>query len=418
MIKKLRKKLIFVSMLSLFIVLFALILSIGILNYRKLVADADHVLSILAENNGRFPEREMQKEPPKPEKNFPEKNLFFSPELPYETRYFSAVVNEESEVLSAETGKIATVDEETITEYVQEIWEKGKQKGFIENYRFLWDRSNGEMRIIFLDCGRSLNTFRMFLFIAAFVSFFGFLAVFLLMIFLSAYIVKPFLENYEKQKRFITDAGHELKTPLTIIDADAAVLEMDLGENEWLSDIQNQTKRLTDLTNNLILLARMEEENMKLPMVEFPLSDIAEEVMGNFQTMAKAQNKILHGKIQPMISMSGDEKAIRQLMGILLENAVKYSDEKGEILLTVETQRNHIFLSVFNTTEFISKKEIAHLFERFYRTDKSRNSQTGGHGIGLSIAATTVRAHKGKISAITEDEKSLKITAVFPNGKK
>lgn len=418
MIKKLRKKLIFVSMLSLFIVLFVLILSIGILNYRKLVADADHVLSILAENNGRFPEREMQKEPPKPEKNFPEKNLLFSPELPYETRYFSAVVNEEGEVLSSETGKIATVDEETITEYVQEIWEKGKQKGFIENYRFLWDRSNGEMRIIFLDCGRSLNTFRMFLFIAAFVSFFGFLAVFLLMIFLSAYIVKPFLENYEKQKRFITDAGHELKTPLTIIDADAAVLEMDLGENEWISDIQNQTKRLTDLTNNLILLARMEEENMKLPMVEFPLSDIAEEVIGDFQTMAKAQNKILHGKIQPMISMSGDEKAIRQLMGILLENAVKYSDEKGEILLTVETQRNHIFLSVFNTTEFISKKEIAHLFERFYRTDKSRNSQTGGHGIGLSIAAATVRAHKGKISAITEDEKSLKITAVFPNGKK
>lgn len=418
MIKKLRKKLIFVSMLSLFIVLFVLILSIGILNYRKLVTDADHVLAILAENNGKFPEREMQKEPPKPEKNFSEKNLLFSPELPYETRYFSAVVNEEGEVLSAETGKIATVDEETITKYVQEIWEKGKQKGFIENYRFLWDRSNGEMRIIFLDCGRSLNTFQMFLFIAAFVSFFGFLAVFLLMIFLSAYIVKPFLENYEKQKRFITDAGHELKTPLTIIDADAAVLEMDLGENEWLSDIQNQTKRLTDLTNNLILLARMEEESMKLPMVEFPLSDVAEEVIGNFQTLAKAQNKILHGKIQPMISMLGDEKAIRQLMGILLENAVKYSDEKGEILLTVETQRNHIFLSVFNTTEFISKKEIAHLFERFYRTDKSRNSQTGGYGIGLSIAAATMRAHKGKISAITEDEKSLKITAVFPNGKK
>lgn len=418
MIKKLRKKLIFVSMLSLFIVLFVLILSIGILNYRKLVTDADHVLAILAENNGKFPEREMQKEPPKPEKNFSEKNLLFSPELPYETRYFSAVVNEEGEVLSAETGKIATVDEETITKYVQEIWEKGKQKGFIENYRFLWDRSNGEMRIIFLDCGRSLNTFQMFLFIAAFVSFFGFLAVFLLMIFLSAYIVKPFLENYEKQKRFITDAGHELKTPLTIIDADAAVLEMDLGENQWLSDIQNQTKRLTDLTNNLILLARMEEESMKLPMVEFPLSDVAEEVIGNFQTLAKAQNKILHGKIQPMISMLGDEKAIRQLMGILLENAVKYSDEKGEILLTVETQRNHIFLSVFNTTEFISKKEIAHLFERFYRTDKSRNSQTGGYGIGLSIAAATMRAHKGKISAITEDEKSLKITAVFPNGKK
>lgn len=418
MIAKLRKKLIFVSMVSLFIVLFVLILSIGILNYRKLVTDADHVLSILAENNGKFPEREEPKEPPKPEKNFSEKNHLLSPELPYESRYFSATVNKEGEVLFVEAGKIVTVNEETIIEYVQEVWQKGKQKGFIENYRFLLSRNDTEIHIIFLDCGRSLNTFRMFLFIAAFVSFLGFLAVFLLMIFLSAYIVKPFLENYEKQKRFITDAGHELKTPLTIIDADAEVLEMDFGENEWLSDIQNQTKRLTDLTNNLILLARMEEESMKLPMVEFPLSDVAEEVIGNFQTLAKAQNKFLHGKIQPMISMKGDEKAIRQLIGILLDNAVKYSDEKGEILLTVEVQRNHIFLSVFNTTEFINKKEIAHLFERFYRADKSRNSQTGGYGIGLSIAAATARAHKGKISAITEDEKSLRITAVFPNGKK
>ncbi len=418
MIAKLRKKLIFVSMVSLFIVLFVLILSIGILNYRKLVTDADHVLSILAENNGKFPKREEPKEPPKPEKNFSEKNHLLSPELPYESRYFSVTVNKEGEVLSVEAGKIVTVNEETIIEYVQEVWQKGKQKGFIENYRFLLSRNDTEIRIIFLDCGRSLNTFRMFLFIAAFVSFLGFLAVCLLMIFLSAYIVKPFLENYEKQKRFITDAGHELKTPLTIIDADAEVLEMDFGENEWLSDIQNQTKRLTDLTNNLILLARMEEESMKLPMVEFPLSDVAEEVIGNFQTLAKAQNKFLHGKIQPMISMKGDEKAIRQLIGILLDNAVKYSDEKGEILLTVEVQRNHIFLSVFNTTEFINKKEIAHLFERFYRADKSRNSQTGGYGIGLSIAAATVRANKGKISAITEDEKSLRITAVFPNGKK
>ena len=227
------------------------------------------------------------------------------------------------------------------------------------------------------------------------------------------------LKNAESaRKEFTANVSHELKTPLTIIDADAEVLEMDFGENEWLSDIQNQTKRLTDLTNNLILLARMEEESMKLPMVEFPLSDVAEEVIGNFQTLAKAQNKFLHGKIQPMISMKGDEKAIRQLIGILLDNAVKYSDEKGEILLTVEVQRNHIFLSVFNTTEFINKKEIAHLFERFYRADKSRNSQTGGYGIGLSIAAATVRANKGKISAITEDEKSLRITAVFPNGKK
>ena len=414
MIKKLRKKLIFVSMFSLFIVLFILMSFIGILNYNKLVTDADHVLSILKENNGKFPEKGENMEPPKPQGKLPQKNLLFSPELPYESRYFSAVLNTEGDILSVEAGKIATVNEDTIIEYAQEVWEKGENKGFVGNYRYLLYSSETETRVIFLDCGRSLNTFWMFLGTGAAVCILGFLAVCFLMIFLSSYIVKHFLENYEKQKQFITDAGHELKTPLTIIDADAEVLGMDLGENEWLHDIQNQTKRLADLTNNLILLARMEEDGMKLPMLEFPLSDLVEETAGNFETLAKAQNKTILSKIQPMISMLGDEKSIRRLVSIFLDNAIKYSDEGGEILLTLEKQKNHIYLSVYNTTEFISRKETEHLFDRFYRTDKSRNSETGGYGIGLSVAAATVTAHKGKISAMTEDEKSLKVTAIFP----
>lgn len=415
MIKKLQRKLIFVSMLSLFVVLFIIMSSIGILNYRKIVKDADSILSILKENNGKFPEMGGPMERPEPQKKIQEKNPLFSPELPYESRYFSAVLDSNGEVISVESGKIARVDETAIIEYAQKIWEKGRKKGFIENYRYLSDSMEGENRIIFLDCGRSLNTFHIFVGTGIMVCIIGLIAVFLLMIFLSAHIVKPFLKNYEKQKQFITDAGHELKTPLTIIDADAEVLEMDLGENEWLIDIQNQTKRLADLTNSLIFLARMEEEKAQIPMLEFPLSDVVEETMGNFLALAKTQNKIITAKIQPMVSMQGDEKAIRQLVTILLDNAVKYSDTQGKILLSLERQRNHVYFSVFNTTEFISKKEVAHLFDRFYRTDKSRNSQTGGYGIGLSIAAATVNAHKGKISAVTEDEKSLRITAVFPS---
>lgn len=152
---------------------------------------------------------------------------------------------------------------------------------------------------------------------------------------------------------------------------------------------------------------------MKLPMVEFPLSDVAEEVIGNFQTLAKAQNKFLHGKIQPMISMKGDEKAIRQLIGILLDNAVKYSDEKGEILLTVEVQRNHIFLSVFNTTEFINKKEIAHLFERFYRADKSRNSQTGGMASGSLLPLPQCVRIKAKFLQLQKMKNLLELQRYF-----
>ena len=324
-----------------------------------------------------------------------------SSELPYESRYFSVLLDSEGEVLTTDTGKIARIDTSDAVEYAKQVLKSGKERGFLEGYRYVVVNSDSEVRVIFLVTAVVVSTA-------------GLLAVLILMIFLSARIVKPFSENYEKQKRFITDAGHELKTPLTIIDADAEVLEMDFGENEWLSDIQSQTRRLADLTNNLILLSRMEEERTKELMVDFPLSDIAEETVGTFQALAKTQNKVLESNITPMIAMKGDEKAIRRLITILLDNAVKYAKENGRISVTLEKQKKRIRLSVFNTTEQISKEHMEHLFDRFYRTDRSRNSETGGYGLGLSIAAATVEAHRGKITATTEDEKSLLITVIFP----
>ena len=416
MIKKLRKKLVLASMVSLLVVLLIIEGSIGILNYQKIVADADQVLNILKENSGQFPDMPPHGEPEqkKEMKDAYEKEHLMSPELPYESRYFSVLLNEDGKALSADTGQIVSVDDSEAMEYAETVWEKGQDKGFMGDYRYCVYTSDSEVRIIFLDCRRNLETFSNFALTALGVSVSGLAAVFALLFFLSARIVKPFSENYEKQKRFITDAGHELKTPLTIIDADTEVLEMDFGESEWLSDIQNQTKRLADLTNNLILLSRMEEEQTRELMVDSPLSDVVEETLGTFQALAKTQHKNLTGNIAPMISMRGDEKAIRRLVTILLDNAVKYSGENGEIAVTLEKQKRRVRLSVFNTTEFISKEHTQHLFDRFYRTDSSRNSQTGGYGLGLSIAAATVEAHKGKIAAVTKDEKSLLISISFP----
>lgn len=283
----------------------------------------------------------------------------------------------------------------------------------MDDYRYTTYTVGNEIHIIFLDYGREMTSFRSFLFTSMGVSVVGLMAVLFLLIFLSGRIVKPFSENYEKQKRFITDAGHELKTPLTIIDADAEVLEMDIGENEWLRDIQTQTKRLAQLTNSLILLSRMEEQP-RTEKIEFPISDLVEETVETFQALAKTRNKNLSANIQPMLSMSGDEKAVRQLITILLDNAIKYANDGGRIEITLKKQKNMIYLSTFNTVESISKENIMHLFDRFYRVDQSRNSQTGGYGLGLSIAAAIVNAHKGKITASTEDEKSLLITAAFP----
>lgn len=412
MIRKLRFKLVIASLLSLLLVLFVLFCAVGILNYRKTVTDADSILAILQENDGSFPIKDHENDgipAEKPPRNAP----VFSAELPYESRYFSVFLTEDGEVISVNTGKIAAVDTTTAIDYAQSVVQEGCTQGFVEDYRYTVYSVGDETHVIFLDYGREMSSFRTFLFTSAGVSITGLLAVMILLIFLSSRIVKPFLENYEKQKQFITDAGHELKTPLTIIDADAEVLEMDIGENEWLSDIRTQTKRLAQLTNSLIQLSRMEEQP-QLEKIEFPLSDVVEETVETFQALARTQNKKLSSRIQPMISMNGDEKAIRQLVTILLDNAVKYSDDGGRIEVTLEKQKNLIRLSVFNTADSVPRKSLTFLFDRFYRADPSRNSKTGGYGLGLSIASAVVAAHKGKIQAATQDEKSLLIVVSLP----
>lgn len=413
MIRKLRIKLIFASMLSLLLVLAVIFGVVASLNYKKIVTDADSILTILEANDGNFPISDHSKNEIIPEDDRPKDLHRFSPELPYESRYFSVFLTENGEVATVNTGKIAAVDTATAIEYAQTALHSGNSQGFIEDYRYTTYLVGNETHIIFLDYGREMSSFRNFIFTSAGVSVVGLLAVLILLILLSDRIMKPFSENYEKQKQFITDAGHELKTPLTIIDADTEVLEMDIGENEWIHDIRTQTKRLAQLTNNLIMLSRM-EESPQTEKIEFPISDLVEETVETFHGLAKTRNKNLTSEIQPMLSMNGDEKAIRQLVTILLDNAVKYTNDTGNITVTLKKQKNTIHLSVFNTTDFISRESLEHLFDRFYRTDQSRNSKTGGYGLGLAIASAIVHTHKGKIAATTQDEKSLLITVSIP----
>lgn len=420
MIKRLRKKLVFTAMISLLFVLLVIEGIVGILNYRKIIVDADGILTILEENEGRFPEL-FHGEPEKMPRQEPEKELGIGPgggnaEIPFESRFFSVVLDAEGTVVTTDLGKIASINTVSAIQYAERVWKSGKSQGFLEQYRYQVsaDLTAGTTRIIFLDRGRELSNFHNLVMTGLVVTVIGLGAVFLLMVFLSAHITKPFVENYEKQKRFITDAGHELKTPLTIIDADAEVLEMDLGENEWLSDIQCQSRRLADLTNDLILLSRMEETRNQIVMMEFPFSDMVEEKVHAFQALAKTQNKVLVSELLPLVSAYGDARALGRLVTILLDNAVKYSPEGGTIKVCLEKTRKRISLSVWNTTESIKREQLEYLFDRFYRTDTSRNSQTGGYGLGLSIAAAIVEAHHGKISATTEDEKSLTITVSLP----
>ena len=228
-------------------------------------------------------------------------------------------------------------------------------------------------------------------------------------------VMMPRLDGFEVLKA-LRQAGNLV--PVLMLTAksevDDKVLGLDLGENEWINDIQEQSRRLAALTNDLILLSRLEEDNTQMQLLDFPISDVAEEVAHSFQALAITQKKEFSVSIQPMLTLCGDEKMIRQLLMILLDNALKYAQTGGRISLTLEKAGKALNLSVFNTTEHIEKAQLPCLFDRFYRTDRSRNSQTGGHGLGLSIAAAITAAHKGKITASTEDEKSLRIQVSLP----
>lgn len=402
MIKKLQIKFILLTMFSLLLVLLLIVGSINFVNYRRVVTDADSLLTMLMENDGKFPKfNEPHGAALKPMQ---------SPELQYESRYFSVLLQADGAVVRVDTGKISAVDTETAIDYAQSAL--GSERGFEDEYRYLSRETDEGIFVVFLYCGRSLDTFRSFLLTSGAVSLLGLLAVLLLMLVFSGRIIKPVSESYEKQKRFITDAGHEIKTPLTVIDADAEVLESEIGENEWLADIQKQTKRLAELTNSLISLSRMEEAAIQ--QIVFPLSDVVSETAQSFQALALTQEKQFEIQVEPLLSFCGDEKALRQLVSILLDNALKYSTEHGKIALSLEKQGRNLRLRVKNDCAALTKENLAHLFDRFYRTDASRNSQTGGYGVGLSIAKAIVEAHKGKITASCEAETALCITVTLP----
>lgn len=422
MIGRLRRKLIVACMVSLTIVLAVILGGVNLMSYHKVVSDADAVLALLDANGGAFPKNHggqptgaipPDSAPPAKKAHFGQRGM--SPETPYESRFFSVLVGEDGQVLQTDTGQIAAVDEEEAAVYAQNVLRSGGGSGFLGHYRYLQCENEQGNLIIFLDCGRSLSAFRMTLLTSVLLALLGLLAVFALLLILSKRIVRPVAESYEKQKQFITDAGHELKTPMTIISADADLAEMECGENQWISDIRRQVQRLTDLTKDLIYLSRMEEEQPKLQLIDFPLSDVVEEMTQSFQALAKSQGKEFSFHIQPMLSFIGDEKSIRQLLSILLDNALKYSPVGGWLELGLEKQGRTIVLTVVNTSvQTIDQDKLSHFFDRFYRTDQSRSSQTGGYGLGLSIARSIVLAHKGKIRAESLDGQTLTFIIHLP----
>ena len=465
MIKTLRKKFIAIAMLSTALVLFIIIGAINIANYINTNANLDARLELIAYNGGTFPDMnddgsapavpDISSEAPDssttdmapapdgstvpndstvsdgsaaPDDSMvppvPDSGSYFDvqygrhgidKETPFETRYFSVLLYQNGNVSTIDTGKIASVSTSEAGDYATSLYDKGKTKGFIDQYKYLsvsTTNTNGDNMIlyVFINCSKELMTIRTYALASIGISIIGLLVVFVLVCFFSKTVTKPMAESYEKQKRFITDASHEIKTPLTIIDANTEVLEMMEGENEWTVSIRKQIARLTALTEKLVFLSRMDEDSTRLEMLEFNISDAILDTAMPFETVAESKGKTLDISVAPDINYTGSETNIRQMVSLLLDNAIKYSSENGSIRLNFSTNGKLKLLSVWNTVDEIETGKLDYLFERFYRIDKSRNSKTGGFGIGLSVVQAIVQAHNGKVSAKSEDGKSIEFT--------
>lgn len=408
MIKKLKLKFVFLCVGLLTALLAMIVITMNIINYRSIVNDADDILNIISDNQGSFPGSDANGDQAK----FPEN---MSPELAYESRFFSVVINNSNELVSIDTSRISSVNDSDAERYAREVLGGNKTSGFKRNFRYLVVTDDSVSRLTFLDCSRQLSTFSAFMSTSITISLLAIAVVAIIMILSSDKIISPIAESYNKQKRFITDAGHEIKTPLTIINANVDVLAMEIGHNECLDDIVRQTKRLTSLTNDLVYLAKMEESDALQKKIAFPISEIVTEGAEQFSVIAESAGKKIKLSIQPNLSFSGDSKAITQLITILMDNAMKYSKDASTVSVSLKKHSRSITLSVSNVTATnFSDVHLNKLFDRFYRTDKSRNSETGGHGIGLSVAKAIVVAHGGKISASVSKNSLFTITATLP----
>ena len=402
MIYRLQRRFILIStvaVLSVIALVFGVILALNISSMNR---NMDMLADRVSEGGGRFP-GSMQEKPPHDKMPPPNDQSFefITPETPFATRHFTVFFDKQGEVSKTNTESIYSITEETAIEYAESVLDDKNARGWIDNYRYKIFATDMGTGVVFVDGSMSRSSLMQSMTIAGFVLL-GCAALVLILIFLlSKKAVKPIAESYEKQKQFVTDANHELKTPLTLILANLDIAEAELGKNEWLDDIRSEGHRMTELVNQLVALSRMDEEGQPLNITEVALGELVTDTVSEFEPLAKKRGKHLAASVDKEISYLGDEALLHRLVGILMDNAIKYCDQGGEITVNLHRGRK-IILTVENTYAAVGELELNRLFDRFYRADKARKF-TGGYGVGLSMAKAIVEKHKGEITAYKKD---------------
>lgn len=408
--RRLRRKFILVAMGAVTVVLTLIIAGINIVNYSHVCKMADARLDYILAGKDGIDWGDESKAEPANGKDAGDSQAGvrirhfegMTAESPFDTRYFTVTIDA-GQVADVNTARIAAVGAKRAASIAARLHAKGWTSGFSGNYRYTTDVQDDEITYVFVDCSRELASFHSFLSASVAISCIGWLAVLAIVTVASGAVIRPMVESYSKQKRFITDASHEIKTPLAVIDAANEVQEIESGESEWTQSIHEQVARLTALTERLVFLARMDEGSAGFTMASIDLSEAVDKAAAPFESAAVSRGKRLSMSVATGVRAHADAAAVAQVVELLLDNATRYASEGSVIELSLRAVsrvqgKGATELVVSNAVDELPEGDLDRLFDRFYRADVSRSSKTGGSGVGLSVVRAIAEAHGGSAS--------------------
>ena len=410
MTKTLKKRFILFTMAVVTCLLLFIVTAMNGLNWVMLERQSDDVLNILVEADGAFHKMELEGDPA------PVHPPRFSRPMDMDRmrseRFFVVRMDMDGNVRDVNIDQISSINAETARRYAETVWESGETSGKIEDYKFATKQMGMNRLVFFMNIAGQRENFYRVLFASCLIVALCWLMLLMIAVALSGKVIRPVLEGMEKQKQFITNAGHEMKTPLAVIQSNNDTMALIHGENKYNVHIRTQAKRLNVLMQNLLTLARLDEA-VPLPKETANISEIANELLAVYQDEAKARNLSLSVHIEPDIVIPTHRDSFRQLLTTLLDNALKYTPDDGDIYLSLTKNGKHIQIIEENSCHAGMEEDPERLFERFYRGDAARtqNKETSGYGIGLSAARAICENFGGSLKAEYPSAERIRFTA-------
>ena len=414
-IKRLRRKIILTVMLSLFLVMVFMGVTINAVSFASSHRVINRVLDNIASNDGDLNMSFSAIDDFRGDQfrvdffNFGFISKVFDPDFTNYARYFVVYYDDEGTITEFKTVYDSMFNAEEMVDLGETAYRRLLKYGRIGTYYYkLTDNKLGSGKMaVFLDCSRELAGIYRLMYLTMIICFVGLLLTFAISVFFSKSLIAPEVENTRRQREFITNAGHELKTPLAVIKANTELIEMMGESNEWTQSTLKQVDHMDGLIKNLVMISRAEEKADKSGLVKVNVSDAVKEACGNFEAVAKADGKTLKSEIEADVHMMIEEGRMRQLSGLLLDNAMKYCDEGGTVSVVLATLRKGrlVRLTVSNSFAGGAGIDYNRFFERFYRADESHKQEKAksGYGIGLSMAESICKQYGGNIKAYWKD---------------